>query len=354
MIDTFRPSPEGLRRMRLGTLLAPPPASARPYFTTADWHWTSIPASPVIDPASATMIGQMANGADANVVLTNYEYGTPIYHIRDGDPAPPTYTLLPDYASDGPATSHTGGSTPNYGANPFAAVNPVPIPDAACHAAPAYATDPSTDAHLCVVDHRAGQRRVYALWKARKISGAWRCFWGGVASLDGVGNGDGSTGAGLSRLAGVVLTSDTDPGGTDLGHTLVGASAFTRATSSTDFRFPASKTDGLSNNAGGIPEGARLQLDPTLDVSGWPVGQQRILRTLQRFGLIVMDKSSDATLNIGMQANDPGQPGSPPNVASDPRTTVYGPRGYRSPTGFDAILSFPWASLRVLRQWDGG
>lgn len=326
-----------------------PAVAVRPWFEPADWLWTPIPDDPILDPATATMTQQLVSGG-GNLNLSLYDFGSPVYFIRPGD-EPPVYVVEPDYRTGGPALSHTGDPTEDYGPDPLAAW-PIPIPDEAAHAAPRYEDDEFTDAHLCIVDLRPGVRRVYSLWKARKVDGQWRCYWGSTESLDGEGNGGQATGAGLSRLAGLVMAGDVTRDGDDLGHTLFFSSSQTRANSSSDFRYPASKTDGDPAQPDGIPEGARVQLDPAWDVDGsaYSEGQKRILRTLQRFGAICADKGG-STMGLIFQGNDPNEPGSPPDSPSDPRPTIY--QGLQSPTGFDAILAPPWSAFRVLAQWDG-
>lgn len=321
----------------------------RPFFQQADWLWEPIPPDPVLDPASATMTQQLVQ-AGGNLNLHLHDFGSPVYFVRAGDD-PPVYVVEPDYRTGGPALSHTGDPTVDYGPDPLAGW-PIPIPDEAAHAAPRYEDEPNTDAHLCIVDLRPGQRRVYSLWRARKLDGVWRCYWGSTESLDGEGNGGQATGAGLSRLAGVVMANDVTTPGLGLGHTLFFSSSVTRANSAQDFRYPATKTDGDPANPSGIPEGARVQLDPAWDVegSGLPAGQKRVLRNLQTHGAICADKGG-STMGLTFQGNDPALPGLPPDSPSDPRQTIYA--GLLSPGGFDAIISPPWSAFRVLANWDG-
>ena len=58
--------------------------------------------------------------------------------------------------------------------------------------------------------------------------------------------------------------------------------------------WPAQGCDGTHTGPTAIPEGARIQLDPSLDCSTWPSlssreWQRQLCRTMQRFGMIVID-----------------------------------------------------------------
>jgi hypothetical protein len=61
--------------------------------------------------------------------------------------------------------------------------------------------------------------------------------------------------------------------------------------------WPAVRTDGRCTDENAcIPEGGRLQLDPTVNCNTWPslneVWLRQLCRTLQRYGLIVVDTGS--------------------------------------------------------------
>lgn len=61
--------------------------------------------------------------------------------------------------------------------------------------------------------------------------------------------------------------------------------------------WPAVRTDGTCGDPDAcIPLGARLQLDPSLECSSWPTlvaeWQRQLCRTLQRYGLIIVDSGS--------------------------------------------------------------
>jgi hypothetical protein len=61
--------------------------------------------------------------------------------------------------------------------------------------------------------------------------------------------------------------------------------------------WPASRSDGVCRDASAcIPPGARVQLDPTISCSTWPSiraeWQRQLCRTLQKYGMIIVDSGS--------------------------------------------------------------
>ena len=143
------------------------------------------------------------------------------------------------------------------------------------------------------------------------------------------------TGAGVSRLAGVVRIAEVERG--EIRHPLVFS---TDIACSGAHRFPASKTDGLSDDPACIPQGARVQLDPDLDVDaleGLTAAERMVARALQRYGAYAIDNGG-ARMAYSFER---------PSGEDDPYPSVGLDRDYRR---MDEI---PWERLRVLRSWDG-
>jgi hypothetical protein len=107
-------------------------------------------------------------------------------------------------------------------------------------------------------------------------------------------------GAGMPYFAGLVRKWEVDQGHID--HAL----AFAYDSPSSAFVFPASKSDG--DDFGGIlgtdlPEGARLQLDPSLtdaDFVRWGLSAPAkvIAAALQRYGMYVVDHSGSSKIYL--------------------------------------------------------
>ena len=106
------------------------------------------------------------------------------------------------------------------------------------------------------------------------------------------------------------------------------------------FAWPAQRTDG-TGPAADLPEGARLRLDPRLDVASLhltPLARM-IAEAAQRYGIVVRDRTHHAS---AFYAEDV----SPTGV--DPYRGQGGVFGGMPP---DQVLAgFPWDRLQVLRM----
>jgi hypothetical protein len=216
----------------------------------------------------------------------------------------------------------------------------VPIPR---HARPAA----GTDAHMTV--WQPSRDMLWEFWQARRKRGRWHASWGGaikhVSRSPGYFNASswphlsapswGATASSLPVVAGTMLVRELRSG--QISHALALSLPAPRAES---FAWPAQRTDG-TGPSDAIPEGARLRLDPdlNLDSLGLPPITLMIARAAQRYGMIVRDQTHAA---IGLYAQDPV------HYKRDP---YYGRRGLfggQSPTRF--LASFPWDRLEVARM----
>jgi hypothetical protein len=151
---------------------------------------------------------------------------------------------------------------------------------------PAYAhPDPSTDAQMAIVDQRTHCE--FDFWQARRQGQTWSAGWANSLSTSGPGvfaHGLSARASGFSLLAGLVWPDDLARG--EIRHALIFSYPYTSAAG---FVAPATETDGRSARLDAIPEGARLQLDPTLDVSALPPYERMIARALQQYGMYLAD-----------------------------------------------------------------
>jgi hypothetical protein len=301
-----------LQRASLGTTMP-----ARPYFQQADWLWQPIPADPLLDANSATWAGYFAVGQHS---CSLHDYGV---------------ALAGPQGIDGATPRHTVTMTAGWG-DPFDQT--MPIPDG-IQIPPMITTyDDVGDAHLSVADPTTNM--VFSLWQAEKIGNNWQAAYGGLAALDGDGRetSGSSTATNLSRYGAVIRAAEIQAG--VIEHALFVSSDITAGT----FRYPASKSDGT--NQGGvatpIPQGARIQLDPAINldgISGITDGEKIIAKALQTYGAFIGDKGG-ARLGFIFEYQTDGNPGS-----------VYTSAGLTS--DYFEMTHIPWGSLRVLQAWDG-
>jgi hypothetical protein len=190
-----------------------------------------------------------------------------------------------------------------------------------------------SDASMVVTNGTVG----YDFWRARRTSAhGWTAAWGTRFDLNGWGTGRGATGAGVPLLAGLATARETAHG--SITHAL---GFITENVCASRHRFPASKTDGESHGSNCIPEGARIQLDPSIDVGAIPgisAGEAIVARALQVYGAYCKDTGGS---KLAFAFEDPiGKP------------NPYPALGF----GWDyyAMSHIPWNRLRVLRSWNGG
>jgi hypothetical protein len=115
-----------------------------------------------------------------------------------------------------------------------------------------------------------------------------------------------------------------------------------------DFRYPSQSTDGinLAGVANPIPEGARIQLDPSIDLEAIPgITQYELIlgKALQKYGAYCGDNGG---LRIGFSMEQDQRATGP----DDP-----GPLFNRLGMWYDyqPLEKLPWGSFRVLKNWDG-
>jgi hypothetical protein len=153
-----------------------------------------------------------------------------------------------------------------------------------------------SDAQVIVVNPATGDE--WGAWQVRRDGNGLRAEnayhyntrWNGVPPRTSDGRPFGSRGAGVPYLAGLVRPCEIARGRID--HAL----AFAYDAPSPQHVFPATKSDGTGSGPSALPEGTRLQLDPSLSrarIASW--GCRRaclvVARALQRYGMFVIDAS---------------------------------------------------------------
>ncbi len=283
--------------------------AARPFAASSPFN-VPVAGAPAIDPNSAAMIARAGRAGlgYANLV----EFGIPVYEATPSTPRQSVRCTITDW-----------GPCPLAG-------SPRPIP---ANAKPSVGSDGA----MVVLDRTAGTVDEY--WQAAPAATGWTTSWGAINSLSGSGWGGGSTGAGASRLAGVVRVAEIQAGA--IPHALV---VQTDTVCATTFRPPALKTDGDSTRSDCIPEGARLQLDPAIDVAAIPgitPGEVAVARALQVYGAYLIDRAG-TSLAVSFEVASDASGSSPGSVYT---TAGFGWDYYGMP-------HIPWNRLRVLQAWD--
>jgi hypothetical protein len=176
--------------------------------------------------------------------------------------------------------------------------------------------DPMTDGHMLLVDPKA--RKSWDFNRAKHLpDGTWTTSGVNIWDLDGPGyrkpfSGKywwdfGSRGSGFPLLAGLIRPEEIEAG--EIRHALVFSTPINRKTSTPGVRWevcspPAYKTDGEGIGKEFIPEGARIQLDPKLDLDSLHLSHATkvIARAMQKYGMYNGDNGADLSIyfqNLG-------------------------------------------------------
>ena len=310
-----------------------------PLFPRTNWWNADVSQAPV-DPASANFIAFIGAtrrlhpdfGGEASPG-SNEIYGFP-YVVVDGTQPKKAVEFVYSDESDG--VNHTTNQSYAF----------YPIPDEAITQAhwieggQAGNVDlrSSSDRHLLIVDR--DNRHLYELYNVFFDGTRWHAGSGAFFDLSQNGRRpDGWTSAdaaGLAILPGLVRYDEVF-GPSEIEHAF---RVTVRATNG--YVYPASHRAG--STTGALPMGARLRLKAGRDLSGFRPEIQKILRAMQRYGLIVADNGSDMYISGAFDTrwnNDVLNPAFGALTANDfevvqrgwqPSTNVPGP-----PTGLRII-----------------
>jgi Ca-dependent carbohydrate-binding module xylan-binding len=294
------------------TITSPPAgtATAADPFAINSAFRTRIAAGAALDANSPAMVARLSR--DDAMYANLVEYGIPIYLAGADSPRYSVRCTITDW-----------GTCPVEGMQ-------VPIPNDA-------KPNTGSDGILVVVDESA--RKSYEFWQAQFSGGQWTASWAGTNSLDGSGwGGAGSTGSGTgsgaSRLGGVIRMAEIQKG--DIPHALV---VQTDSVCANAFRAPGWKTDGTSTRTDCIPEGARIRLDPAVDLDSLTLAPAvlAVARALQLYGAYVVD-GGGAPISVSFELD--------PTATSDSIGGVYEQAGLR--WDYDSLSGVPWDRLQVL------
>ncbi len=305
---------------------------------STDYLHTPIPPNPVLDANSAAVI-QAANLGSNLPGVAGDEWAIPIYVTHDSDPS-----YAPVFSQTTWGCSVGGG---------------MHIPDGATRETPDATA--GGDAWILTVNLDDGATR--AIWQASLSSGTWNGSCGGEFPLHG--NGFNATaglgnGAGAQIGAGMVLFSELASG--QINHALYTASTITCDT----FRPPATKSDG-THSTSCFPEGARLQLDPSVDcatLSGATPGEIAVCQAVQTYGLYVLDSGGGEPVDgVSAQGDDLTDPNRVPwqtpgngfrgSRGCSPVSATCGQLAAVGFIGTGDLVHIPWTQLRMLANWNG-
>lgn len=282
---------------------------------------TRIPADAPIDPMSDEIIAAMLPFAQ-NATIDTTRYSVPIYHVG---PDQPTVKVLLN-------------KTTNNMHNPLQiAWEHVPLPANAQGAA-------GSDGHCVVIQGE----NLFEFWRLVRLAGGPAASWGGAMNdisarsgaydtscWPGAQNAWGASACSISIAAGTMLIDELRLG--KIAHALAFALPPARKGVWVP---PAKRSDGLSESAISLPEGARLRLDPTLDLTtiALPPFTRMIAEALQEYGMFMRDSGSGK--GMPFYGQDPT-----PFLPEDPYAAIF---GGHAPSVL--LKPIPWARLQLLEM----
>jgi hypothetical protein len=274
-----------------------------------------IPPDAEIDPDSPIMVSSLIAEAERQgFLIAVKEWTVPVYYAG---PRTPRYSVR---------------LTARWA--PYDVMRGVPIPR---YALP----DPMGDGHMTIIDLASGCE--YDLWRAGKKHGRWTAGWGNTVKIDGSGifpKGLSARGSGFALLAGVIWPDELRAG--EIPHALVFSYSRTAAGGPVP---PATESDGESFGADAIPEGARIQLNPSLDLDALDLTptERIVARALQEYGMFLADDGGGITLYAVH----------PRSVRGDPYAGLFDEdvvvNGGRLPDAFVMLDRIPVHEFRVLK-----
>jgi hypothetical protein len=237
-----------------------------------------LPSGAEVDPGSSTMVQTLVSAASQQGFLVAAKSWTVPVYYADATTPKKTFSLTASWA-------------------PMRTMSGVPVP---ANAAP----DPAGDGHMMIVDSSTGCE--YDFWKTTKnADGSWTAQWGNALSSLGTGvypYGLSARGSGFALGAGLIRADEMAAG--QINHALVFSYNYPKSGGPV---LPATESDGRNTIAGAIPEGARVQLDPSLnlDALGLTPWQKVVARALQQYGMFL----GDAGGGIALYAQHPQSAG---------------------------------------------
>ncbi len=252
----------------------------RPYSVKSPWN-TPIRAGAAYDPSSRARLGAL----DSDLTSDPTQYTYPVYHVSRGTPR--QRVTIRGVFSDVFAGGHRMRIRQGVRLS-------IPVPASASGAA-------GSDAQIVIINRATGDE--WGAWQLTRTGGGYSAEngyhyntrWTGVPPRSQGGSPFGSRGAGVPYLAGLVRPCEIRRGRID--HAL----AFAYDSPSARHVYPATKSDGNGRGLSALPEGTRLQLDPSLSaarIRSWGCrGACAVAaRALQRYGMYVIDSSGRAKL----------------------------------------------------------
>lgn len=238
-----------------------------------------IPPGAAIDPRSRVMVRSLVRSARQGFSVAWRRWSVPVYFVDQSTPRRTVRFTAPW--------------------RPARAMRDVPIP-------PGAQPDPMGDGTIAIVDRSTSCE--FDFWQLRRRGREWTASWGNSISTAGTGvfpNGYSARASGFALTLGLLWPEEMAAG--SVNHALQFAYDFTKSGGPVA---PATESDGVTRSRAAIPIGARVRLDPALDLStlGLARYEMVVARALQNYGMILVDSGG------GLSVYARGPRGAPPSA----------------------------------------
>jgi hypothetical protein len=261
-----------------------PPAQAPPYDAASPWN-VPIGSSPQVDARSDALIRAIS---DNGLPITSDpdQYTIPVYTYGSSTP-------MATVTGQGHFSTYDSGDSSRIGhGSPWTIQAPVPE---------GVVAGSGSDGQIVIVNPTTGIE--YGFWQFAETTPGHYTATNGyryhlIAGYSGrFADGGAGRGAGTPYLAGLVRPWEIAQGHVD--HAL----AFGYKSPAATYVYPASKSDGGGVAGTDLPEGTRLQLDPTITDAdfrrmGLSATATIIAHALQRYGMYVIDNSGASKIYL--------------------------------------------------------
>ncbi|WP_052465849.1 hypothetical protein [Mobilicoccus massiliensis] len=297
---------------------------AYPSFGPDDVFRVDLTGAPVA-PRSPAMIDNLRSQIEPHyggiAGLNTHQYNPVLYVV---DESTPRTTVEFDDCQD-------KGSTPPGlfdGAKHFV---DVPVPEDA-------RTSVGTDSTITLWSPSTDQ--LWEFWVMKRADKGWSACWGG--RIDHVSTSPGYfpapygvSASGLVTTGSMITVEEARRKQIDhaIGIALISPARWDR------FWYPAQRSDGPDASPDAIPEGARLRLDPNLDVDSLqltPLGKA-VAKAAQKYGFIVVDTAGSVA--VMAESGIPWKQ----KTGTDPWPKILG----GTPT-YKQLENFPWDKVEVI------
>lgn len=274
-------------------------------FKATSVFYNKIDSNATVDQNSATMVGSLVDQANQAFIVVAKEWTVPVFFADANTPR------------------HDVEMTASWA--PKKTLKNVPIPDWA-------EADPSDDGHMTIVDEVNGC--VYDFWQMKAKNSGWKASWGNVLELSSDGvfpEGYSARGSGFELLQGLIWPQELENGA--INHALIFSYDHTKSGGPVP---PATESDGTTDAAWGIPEGALVQLNPNLDLDSLGLNsyEKTIARCLQEYGMYCADDGGGLSLYAIH----------PLSVKTNPYESIWGDQTYID------VSKIPVGEFRVLEM----